>query len=186
MLGPLIKLSSNRLVSVTDVDIEDVDCCERQVFLNMKNFSIEFDLEEMSQIYNSTEYKALEFIFIKAGDILAGKKKIENVKITLSMYLGDMESILVFEKFVDSLETFLSNYDELCGEGKINVLLKYNEDYLKVCSEDAIRIITKKTWSTKTNKDRMGLERRFEDGFRRLNYILQNRHYNFKIDYKLL
>lgn len=158
------------------MDIDDPDCCERQVFPNLKHFHLEFDVEEISQIYNSTEAKALEFIFIKSLDILTSKKKIESVKFTLSLFM----EILVFEKFVDSLDTFLQDYEELNDEGKIEVLLKRNTDYLEQKWYEEERVEEKQLQLG------IGLERRFEFAFERLDDTLPRRHYNFKIGYESL
>ena len=158
------------------MDIDDVDCCERQVFPNMKNFSVTFDVEEISQIYNATESKAIEFIFIKAMDILTGKKRIESIKFSLNLFM----EILVFEKFVDSLDKFLQEYEDVNGEGKIEVLLKHNSDYLDQKWYDEADLIRK-------NKQlQVGIDRRFEFSFERLDVTLPRRHYNFKIEYENL
>lgn len=158
------------------MDIDDVDCCERQIFPNLKHFNIVFDVEEISQIYNSTESKAIEFIFIKALDILTGKKNIESIKFTLNLFM----EILVFEKFVDCLDTFLQDYEEVNGEGKIEVILKHNNDYLDQKWYDEEVVISKQ------RQLGVGLDRRFEFAFERLDTTLPRRHYNFKIDFENL
>ena len=158
---------------MTDVDIDDVDCCERQVFPNLKNFTLVFDLEEVSQIYNSTESMALDFIFIKVLDILTNKKHIESIRITLSLFM----EILLFEKFVDSLDKFLQEYEEVNGEGKVEVTLKHNNDYLDQKWYEEERVQSKQLQLN------IGLDRRFEFAFERLDINLPRRHFNFKIDY---
>ena len=158
------------------MDIDDPDCCERQVFPNLKHFQLVFDVEEISQIYNSTEAKAIEFIFIKALDILTSKKKIESVKFTLNLFM----EILVFEKFVDCLDTFLKEYEDLNDEGKIEVLLKHNDDYLEQKWYEEERVEEKQLQLN------IGLDRRFEFAFERLEITLPRRHFNFKIEFERL
>lgn len=43
---------------------------ERQMFLQLKNFFVEFETKELVHVYNSAKNKTLEHIFIRAADIL--------------------------------------------------------------------------------------------------------------------
>ena len=119
---------------------------------------MEFDLEELNQHYNSTESKALEFIFIKILDILIDKPFIQDVKITLSM----VKEIFVYEKFIDSVETFLEGFEQEIDEGKITIALK--QAYYDYDEEQLQR-----------------LKPRFKEAKERLTATLPNKFYNFKI-----
>lgn len=164
----MIVLSANRLTTVTDFDFEDVDSIGRQVLPNVKNFTLVFDAEEMGQIYNTTEGMALERIFIKAFDILDDKKHIEDVRIEVSLNMG----ILLFEKFIDSVETFLDGYNQVMSQGRITIKLRHTTDYEDEL-EDPDLIVG--------FKPGLGLRKRYEDAFDRLTKKLPKSHYNFKI-----
>lgn len=160
-------MSSNKLPSVLNVELEDVDSVERQIFPNLKNFRLNFDVDEMRVIYNCTEAKTLERVFIKSLDILVEKEKIENINFLVHL---DVPDILVLESFVDELEIFVSNYNQTMDRGQISIELFYTTDFKN-------RIETDKQTHYKPG---LGLSARFERAFDHLKKMPEN-YLNFKI-----
>lgn len=119
--GPLILLSSNK-IAVTHIDIEDPYCCEKQIFPNMKLFHLELNVEDFSQLHNTTEPEAVRYTFCKTLDIVLDKKHLEQVSFTI--IIPNLE-LLLFEKLVDCVSDFVRYYNEYMENGHIDLRLKY-------------------------------------------------------------
>lgn len=150
------------------MDFEDVDSFERQVFMNIRNFRLEFDTEEMNNIYNTTDAKTIERIFEKTFDMLVDKKRIDDIQIFVHLHITD---ITLLEKFIDCVESFLNKYNESMDEGRITIKLEHTTDYKEEIEYD--RQIH--------YRPGLGLGDRFDQAFDRLSKSLPRKHYNFKI-----
>lgn len=96
------------------------------VFRNLKNFHLEVNVEEFSQIHNTTEKEGIKYIFTKTLDILLDKDSLEQVSFTI--IISNME-LITFEMFIDSITTFLTKYEDEIALGHVSLLLKYEAEY---------------------------------------------------------
>lgn len=111
---------------MTHIDIDDPDNCEKQVFRNLKSFHLDFYVDEFARLKNVTESEALDYAFKKSFDILLDKPGLEQTSFTLAIV--NME-LLVFEKFIDSLTTFLRNHLNEIESGQVGVHFKHTRHY---------------------------------------------------------
>lgn len=131
---------------MTHIDIDDPDNCEKQVFRNLKCFNLEFCVDEFAKLKNVTESEAIDYAFKKSFDILLDKKILECASFLI--IIANME-LLVFEKFIDSLTSFLRNYRNEIRKGYVGVRLKHELNY-KQQERDQRR--WKKAWTFLTNE----------------------------------
>ena len=84
------------------------------------------NVEEFSQIHNTTEKEGIKYIFTKTLDILLDKDSLEQVSFTI--IISNME-LITFEMFIDSITTFLTKYEDEIALGHVSLLLKYEAEY---------------------------------------------------------
>ena len=144
-------LSSSRLPSVTHLDIDDPDLCEKQVFPNLKSYNLEFDVDDFSQLKNTTEIVAVKYAFDKSMDILLDKARLESI--SFNILIKHME-LLLFEQFIDSFTAFMQNHEKEINlpDSCVFVKLRYNHDYV-IADKDRRRWY--KAWSFLGREDEL-------------------------------